>query len=257
MKNSVHKKIYLIGAGPGDPELLTIKALNAIKKSGAILYDRLVSKKVLSLAPKDTELIFVGKEQGRHIYSQDEICKLIIKLASKYPYVSRLKGGDPFIFGRGGEEYEEITSIGLACEVIPGITAAAGAAAALGFPLTHRNYSSEVVLLTGHRKTETQKNINYPDFSKIKLKNKTHIIYMGVSRLEKIIEKIMSNNPEMEEFPVLLVENATCSNQRVISGNLNNIVSRAKKNNVKPPCVIIIGEVIQSIQKSLPEMLKK
>ena len=142
----VHKKVYLIGAGPGDPELLTIKAVNALKKANAVLYDRLISKEILEYAPKNAAMIYVGKKKGNHSLPQEEICNLLIQLASKNPYVVRLKGGDPFIFGRGGEEYEAVTSMGLNCEVIPGITAAMGAAASLGLSLTHRDHSSEVVL---------------------------------------------------------------------------------------------------------------
>lgn len=239
----VHKKVYLIGAGPGDPELLTIKAVNALKRADAVLYDRLISKEILEYAPKSAEMIYVGKKKGNHSLPQEEICNLLIQLAFRYPYVARVKGGDPFIFGRGGEEYEAVTSMGLNCEVIPGITAATGAAAALGLSLTHRDYSSEVVLLTGHK--QISKNmLTYPDFSKLVLKNKTHIIYMGLSQLESIVYDILKNNPGMENFPTMIVENATLPNQRAIVGTISNIYVKAMELKVTSPALVIIGEVI-------------
>lgn len=247
MNFELHKKVYLIGAGPGDPELLTLKALNAIKKSNVILYDRLVPKEILEYAPKEAKLIYVGKEKGNHSLPQEEICKLLISYASQFPYVARLKGGDPFIFGRGGEEYKAITSLGLSCEVIPGITAASGAAASLGLSLTHRDYSSEVVLLTGHQKINNNSK-TYPDFSQLRLKNKTHIIYMGLSQLEEITKEIQKNNPGMQTTPALIIENATLPNQKIVIGNISNLFTKAKEANIKSPALIFMGEVISCLK---------
>lgn len=236
MKN---KKIYLIGAGPGDPELLTIKAINAIRNSGAILYDQLVNPEVLKYAPPETKLVFVGKKKGAHVIPQDEINRLLVELAGKFEIVSRLKGGDPFIFGRGGEELEHLARHGYSCEVIPGITSASGAAASIGMPLTHRNYSSQIIFITGHKKEDG----DYSAFTELNLEDKTAVIYMGVTALRQMVAEICKNKDNCS-LPVAIIENATLPDQKITRGKLDTIVEIAEKAQIKPPALIIMGKVI-------------
>ncbi len=237
-------KIYLIGAGPGDPELLTLKAVRAIRESDVILYDHLINPECLRHCREDAEIIFVGKSMGDHTLPQEEINELIVKLAGKYNVVSRLKGGDPLIFGRGGEEYEFILSHGLDCEIIPGITAAMGAGAALGLPLTHRNYSSEVRLITGHKK----KNGVYSDFTALDLKNRTYVIYMAITALSEITGELLKN-PENANVPVAVVEKATRINQRLVTGTVRTISQIVKEQNVQPPAILIVGQVVKFVEE--------
>ncbi len=235
-------KVYLIGAGPGDPELLTLKAVRAIQESDAILYDHLINPETLRHCKPDAELHFVGKSKGDHTLPQEGINELIVKLTEKHQVVSRLKGGDPLIFGRGGEEYEYILSHGIPCEIIPGITTAMGAGADLGLPLTHRNYSSEVVLITGHKK----KDGNYENFRGLTLKNKTYVIYMVITALRNITDELLKN-PENARIPVAIIEKATRKNQRLITGTVENIADVVKKENVQPPAIMVVGEVVNFV----------
>jgi uroporphyrin-III C-methyltransferase len=237
-------KIYLIGAGPGDPELLTLKAVRAIRESDVILYDHLINPECLRHCKEDAEIIFVGKSMGDHTLPQEEINALIVSLSEKYNVVSRLKGGDPLIFGRGGEEYEFILNHGLECEIIPGITTAMGAGAALGLPLTHRNYSSEVRLITGHKK----KNGLYSDFTALDLNNKTYVVYMALTALQDITDELLKN-PENDHVPVAVVEKATRINQRLITGTLKTINQIVKEKNVQPPAILIIGQVVKFVEE--------
>ncbi|MDH4262169.1 MAG: uroporphyrinogen-III C-methyltransferase [Spirochaetia bacterium] len=232
-------KIYLIGAGPGDPELLSLKAVKAIQNSQAILYDQLVNKEVLKHAAPETKLVYVGKKKGAHVIPQDEINNLLVDLASKYDVVSRLKGGDPFIFGRGGEELEHLARHGYSCEVIPGITAASAAAAAIGLPLSHRDYASQIIFITGHKKEDG----DYSAFTELDLHDKTAVIYMGVTALSEMVSEICKKNGNCN-IPVAIIENATLPLQRVVRGNLGNISEIAQKADVKPPALLIIGNVV-------------
>jgi uroporphyrin-III C-methyltransferase len=237
--NKQSKKIYLIGAGPGDPELLTLKAIEAIKKSQAILYDQLVNPEVLKYANSDTHMVYVGKKKGAHVIPQDEINRLLVELAGKYDVVSRLKGGDPFIFGRGGEELEHLARNGYNCEVIPGITSASAAAAYSGMPLTHRDYASQVVFITGHKKT----NGDYSDFTDLDLEQKTVVIYMGVTALKEMVSEICKNKKNCE-VPAAVIEKASLPGMRIIRGKLGNIAQKAIDADIQPPALIVIGNVI-------------
>ena len=239
MKKPENCKIYLIGAGPGDPELLTLKAKRAIEESDAILYDQLVNPEILQHARPGTELVFVGKSKGRHVVPQEEINKLLADLAGKYTTVSRLKGGDPFIFGRGGEEIEFMLERGYCVEVIPGVTAASGAAASIGLPLTHRDYSSEVSFITGHKKMDG----NYSDFTSLNIENRTVVIYMGVSALPEMAKEIC-RKPDNCKIPFVIVEKASTKNERVIRGRLGEIAEIAEKEKVSPPALLIIGNIV-------------
>lgn len=238
------RRVYLIGAGPGDPELLTLKAIKAIEDSQAILYDQLVNKEILKYAKPDAELVYVGKSKGRHIIPQEEIHELLIRLSKKYDRIARLKGGDPFIFGRGGEEIEALLPHGLEVEVIPGITSASGAAAALGMPLTHRDYSSEVVFITGHKKMDG----DYSAFERIDLEDKTVVIYMGVTAMGDICRALCKGD-KTKTTPVAIIENATRENQRVTRCFLGEIGEIADREEISPPALIVIGNVISYLDK--------
>lgn len=234
-------KVYLVGAGPGDPELLTIRAMRLIEKADVILYDRLVSSRVLEFARHDAVLHFVGKREGCHFVPQEEISRLLVQYSERYALTIRLKGGDPFVFGRGGEEYEEVIRAGVECGVVPGISAALGASAASGIPLTHRDYSSGIVFLTGHRKLEQ----SLDDFSGLDFKNKTFVIYMGLSQLESIAQRLQETNPQRMETPAAVIEKATLPEQRVITGTLANICQKARDANAASPALIFIGDVVR------------
>lgn len=237
-------KVYLIGAGPGDPELLTLKAVRAIQESDAILYDHLINPETLRHSKENAELIYVGKSKGDHFLPQEKINEKLVELTARYPVVSRLKGGDPLIFGRGGEEYEFILRHGIECEIIPGITAAMGAGASLGLPLTHRNYSSEVVLITGHKK----KDGNYGDFTALNLKNRTYVIYMVITALREITDEIMKN-PENGDVPVAIIEKATRKNQQLITGTVSTIADIVDERNIQPPAILVVGEVVKFVKE--------
>ena len=249
------KTVYLIGAGPGDPELLTLKAIRAIQKSQAILYDQLVNKAVLEHASPEAELVYVGKKKGSHVIPQDQINELLVELASKYDIVSRLKGGDPFIFGRGGEELEHLARHGFSCEIIPGITAASAASASIGLPLTHRDYASQILFMTGHKKEDG----NYASFANIDLQDKTAVIYMGVTALADIVAEICKTITNCE-IPVAIIENASLPNQRVIRGIMKNIAELALKAKIQPPALLIIGNVVNfmdNIEKIINEVTSR
>ena len=245
------KKVFLIGAGPGDPELITLKAIRAIEQSQCILYDHLVNPKILEHARPETELIYVGKEKGHHSVPQDEINRMLVEQANKYDRVGRLKGGDPFIFGRGGEEVEFLTRHGFSIEVIPGITSASGAGSNILLPLTHRKYGSEVVFITGHKK----KDGDYNQFTAYDLTNKTMIIYMGLTAIGAI-QKELCKRENNCKIPVAIIEKATLPDERVVRGKLVSIEELVEKENIKAPALIIVGEVVSFLDE-LDELKKE
>jgi uroporphyrin-III C-methyltransferase/precorrin-2 dehydrogenase/sirohydrochlorin ferrochelatase len=245
------KKVYLIGAGPGDPELITLKAIRALGESDAVLYDHLINPEILRHCKNDAEFIFVGKSKGDHTLPQEEINTLIVDLIARHNTVSRVKGGDPYIFGRGGEEFEFVINSGIYCEVIPGITSASGASTSCHIPLTHRDYASEVIFITGHKKKEG----DFRAFSSLDLKRKTYVIYMAVSSVSDIVEEIIKK-PENRKIPVAVVEKATLKNQRVITGIVENISELIAENNIQAPALIILGEVV-NFHNRVREIMKK
>jgi len=234
-------KVFLVGAGPGDPDLLTVRAVELLNKADAVIYDRLVSKKILRLVPQKTEKIYVGKEPGKHELSQEEINELIIDMALKGKMVVRLKGGDPFLFGRGGEEAEILMSHDIDFEVVPGITSALAAPAYAGIPLTHRDYSSSIAIVTGHRATNKEGTIKWD-----KLANSvdTIVILMGVGQLESIVESLIRGGLSLDTR-VAIIERGTLADQRTLISRLGTIVNEAKERKVTPPAVIVIGEVVK------------
>jgi uroporphyrin-III C-methyltransferase/precorrin-2 dehydrogenase/sirohydrochlorin ferrochelatase len=232
--------VSLIGGGPGDPDLLTLRALRAMQSASVVLYDHLVAPAIVDLARRDAERIYVGKEQDNHALDQREINALMVRLAREGKRVVRLKGGDPFIFGRGGEEIEALAEHGIAFEVVPGITAASGAAAYAGIPLTHRDYAQTCVFVTGHLKDGAPQ----LDWKALAQPRQTLVVYMGVHGLGRICRGLIDNGLP-PGTPAALVEKATLAAQRVVEGTLANIYEQSVRESVKPPALLIVGEVVR------------
>lgn len=232
-------KVTLIGAGPGDKGLLTIKAYNALKESDVVVYDRLVSKDILDLSPENAEMINVGKVMNHHNIPQGEINKILLEKALLGKNVVRLKGGDPFVFGRGGEELELLLENNIEYEVIPGITSAVSALAYAGIPVTHRDYASSIHFITGHAKDGLVENIN---FKSLVAGGGTIIFYMGVSTLKQLTLGLIEAGMD-ENMPCVAVENGTRSNQRTLFSTVSKIYEEAQKFNLKSPAVIAVGKV--------------
>lgn len=237
----VHGKVFLVGAGPGDPKLLTIKALELIQNAKNIVYDRLISNEILALIPKNAEKIYVGKESGRHAVPQDKITELLVKMALEGKDVVRLKGGDPFIFGRGGEEAESLAENDIEFEIIPGVSSSVVAPMYAGIPLTHRDYASSVAIVTGHQAGDGQRKI---EWAKIVNSVDTVVILMGIESLPTLVDKLIIGGIDSSK-PVAIIENGSLNQQRTITGTINSIVNDAKKADIKPPAVIVIGEVVK------------
>ncbi len=232
-------EVYLVGAGPGDPELLTFRALRLMQKADVVVYDRLVSEPILEMLRRDAEKIYVGKAKSKHTIPQQEINQLLADLALQGKRVVRLKGGDPFIFGRGGEEIETLAKHNIRFQVVPGITAATGAASFAGIPLTHRDHAQSVVFATGHLQDNTI-NLDWPALVQ---KQQTIVFYMGLTGLSIICEKLITHGMP-ESMPVAMVESATLPTQRVVTGTLSDIVAKAEAQNIAPPSLIIVGTVV-------------
>ncbi|MFN3781133.1 MAG: uroporphyrinogen-III C-methyltransferase, partial [Candidatus Kapaibacteriota bacterium] len=231
--------VYIIGAGPGDPQLITLKGVNAIKKADVILYDRLVNPTLLDYAKENAMKVFVGKEPGQPHLSQEEINNLMVTFALEGKIVARVKGGDPYVFGRGSEEALHLSNFGIPFEIIPGVTAGIGASAYSGIPLTHRSLVTQVVFLTAHEDPHKQESqIDYAHLAK--LKNTTIVIYMGAGRLTFVVEELIKNGIE-RATPAAIVENATTPMQRTFCAALNELPEIARTNNLKPPLVTIIS----------------
>jgi uroporphyrin-III C-methyltransferase/precorrin-2 dehydrogenase/sirohydrochlorin ferrochelatase len=237
-------EVYLIGGGPGDPDLLTFRALRLMQQADVIVHDRLISKEVLDLTRRDAERIYVGKERDNHSVPQDQINQLLVDLAKQGKRVCRLKGGDPFVFGRGGEEIETLTANGINFQVVPGITAALGSSAYAGIPLTHRDYSQSVVFVTGHLKDGSM-NLNWKGLAQ---PNQTIVFYMGLKGLPVICEKLMENGLPAE-LPIALVQQATTPRQRVFTGTLGTMPALIANEEIKPPTLIIVGNVVKLHEK--------
>jgi len=231
--------VALVGAGPGDPELLTLRAARLIGEADVLVVDHLVGEGVLELARPGTERIYVGKESGHHTLPQEDINQLLVRLATAGRRVVRLKGGDPYIFGRGGEEVEELVAAGVAFEVVPGITAACGVAAYAGIPLTHRDYAQSVVFATGHRRDGE----SALDWAALARPHQTAVIYMGVGQLATHCAALVGHG-RAPQTPAALVENGTTARQRVVTGTLESLPARALEAGIRPPALLIVGEVV-------------
>ena len=234
-------KVYLVGAGPGDPKLITLRAVELIKKADVVLYDRLVSKKILAMIPKRAVSIYVGREVGDDTTHQENTNELMVKYAQLKKSVVRLKGGDPIIFGRGGEEAEFLKSFNVKYEIIPGITSGIGSATYAGIPLTHRQFASSVVFVTGHE--DPEKKTEVVKWKKLAKSVDTIVIMMGLSRIEVISRKLIEGGMD-KNMPVAVIQNGTTSKQKMIKGTISNIANKIKRNQIKPPTNIIIGRVV-------------
>ncbi len=232
-------EVYLVGAGPGAPDLLTFRALRLMQQADVIVYDNLVSPEVLDLARRDSEKIYVGKERQKHTLAQDSINSLLADLAMEGKRVVRLKGGDPFIFGRGGEEIETLMQQGINFQVVPGITAASGCASYAGIPLTHRDHAQSCTFVTGHLKDDTI-NLNW---AQLAAPNQTIVIYMGLIGLEKICQSLIAHGSP-SDLPIALIQQGTTRQQRVITGTLATMPVIIAGLTIKPPTLIIIGTVV-------------
>ncbi len=238
-------KVFIVGAGPGDEELLTVKALRIIQSCDVILYDKLVSREIQALFPKGTKRFFVGKSKDKHSVPQNQLNQLLVTLAKKGLSVCRLKGGDPFIFGRGSEELTTIHKSGIKAEVVPGITAASGCSSYAGIPLTHRGLSQGCTFITGH--AEKSLDINWLSLAKLK---QTLVFYMGLSQLSNIRQRLTENGLSAET-PAALIENGCRQSQRVFCATLADLEELANQHQLKSPTLIVIGEVV-----SLKEQLE-
>lgn len=233
-------EVYLVGAGPGDPELLTFKALRLMQQADVVLYDRLVSKEVLDLCRRDAEMIYVGKKRDNHAVPQPDINRLLVEQAQAGHRVVRLKGGDPFVFGRGGEELEELKKSGVPFQVVPGITAANACSAYAGIPLTHRNYAQSVKMVTGQLKNRTSE-LNFEEMAH---PNQTLVFYMGLHTLELIVEGLLDSG-KPAHTRIAIVSQGSTPEQRVLTGTLGDIVEQQNQAQLPAPAIIIVGEVVE------------
>jgi uroporphyrin-III C-methyltransferase len=236
-------RVALVGAGPGDPELLTFKAARAIAEADVILHDRLIGPDILLLANKSAQLIDVGKRCGRHSMRQDEINALIVGHARAGAYVVRLKGGDPFVFGRGGEELEAARAAGLSCTVVPGVTAACAAAASVGLPLTQRGLSNALHLVSGHGAESAELD---HDWGTLARPGATLVLYMGAKRLAAITARMLAAGIP-PTLPALAIESTTLADQRIITGTVASITGLVSAANAEGPTLLIFGETVAAI----------
>lgn len=250
MKNGIIKpKVYIVGAGPGDAELLTLKAYKALKSAKVILYDALIGKDVLSYANPNAELVYVGKRASNHTYSQEEINQLIVDYAFNFGEVVRLKGGDPYIFGRGHEEYNYVASFGIDVEVIPGISSAIAVPELSNIPLTKRGISQSFWVLTATNKHgELSKDIRQAVKS-----DATVVILMGVGKLPQIVELYAKN--KKSQIPVAIIQNGTLKSSKTVVGSINNIEAIARDNKIGTPGIIVIGEVVNANPEFILEQI--
>jgi uroporphyrin-III C-methyltransferase/precorrin-2 dehydrogenase/sirohydrochlorin ferrochelatase len=236
---SVTGIVHLVGAGPGNPDLLTLRAARLIAQADVVVYDRLVGADILDLACRDAQLIYVGKARARHTLPQDEINALLVRLALEGRRVVRLKGGDPFIFGRGGEEIEALVAHGIPFEVVPGVTAACGIAAYAGIPLTHRDHAHAVTFVAGHLKDGTMS----LDWAALARPGQTVVVYMGLAGLPTLARELVAHGLPATT-PAAVIQQGTTANQRVVTGTLADLPGRAAAAGLEPPTLIVVGDVV-------------
>jgi uroporphyrin-III C-methyltransferase len=242
-------KVYIVGAGPGDPELITLKALKVLREADVILYDRLIGKEVLSYAKETALLFYVGKEDGKHTIPQEEINRMLLKFSRAYQTVVRLKGGDPFVFGRGSEEVLFLSKHGVEWEVIPGVSSVYSVPASAGIPVTHRGISSSFAVITGHEAVGKEKGIDWSSFGGIQ----TLIILMGVKNRQRIARDLIGSGRDPSE-PVAFIEKGTTAEQRTILSTLGEVAASPPP--VEPPAVMVVGKVVE-VGKEIMGYLKE
>ena len=233
-------KVYLVGAGPGDPDLLTLRGMRLLQQADVVVYDHLVSAGVLDFVPPGAERIYAGKRRNEHTLRQEQINSLLVKLAGEGKQVARLKGGDPFIFGRGGEELQALAAAGVPFEVVPGVTAASGVSSYAGIPLTHRDYAQCCMFVTGHLKGGMA-DLDWPSLVRL---HQTVVIYMGLNGLQGICAQMIAHGAA-PDLPIAVVQDGSISTQKVVTGTLSNMTERVAQAGLQSPCLTIIGEVVK------------
>ena len=234
-------KVYLVGAGPGDPKLITLRAVELLKMADIVLYDRLVSKKILAMIPNKAKKFYVGRDVGDDYLHQESTNDLMVKYAKTKKNIVRLKGGDPIIFGRGGEEAEYLKKRKIKFEIVPGITSGIGSATYTGIPLTHRKFASSVVFVTGHE--DPQKSKEKVRWKKLAKSVDTIVIMMGLSRIGIICKQLIEGGMN-KKTPVAVIQEGTTPQQKMITGNVSNISKLVTQRKIRPPSIIIIGKVV-------------
>lgn len=250
MKKEIYPKLTVVGAGPGDPELLTVKAINALSEADVILYDALVNKEILKYAPIDALKIYVGKRSNKHTYTQEQINNLIVDLVFTHGRVVRLKGGDPFVFGRGGEEIQHAEAFNIETAIVPGISSSIGVPGASGIPVTHRGLSESFWVITA---TTQNGELSKAIFDAAK-SNATIVVLMGLNKLNEIVEVFRAQGKS--EVPVAVIQNGTLPTENVAIANINTISEEVKELGIKSPAVIVIGEVVK-LHKFYPLLLNE
>lgn len=242
MRNSKTPKLTIVGAGPGDAELITLKAIKALENADVVLYDALVNEDLLQYATK-AEIVFVGKRLGCHAYTQDQINELIVSMANQYGHVVRLKGGDPFIFGRGSEEIEYVEKFGLETAIVPGISSALGVPASVGISLTQRQIAESFWVITGTTSNhKLSKDIHLASKSAA-----TVVILMGMHKLEEIISIYQENRTD--DLPIAIIQNGTKNTEQKVVGTISSIAKLVSENKISSPAIIVIGEVVKNTSK--------
>jgi uroporphyrin-III C-methyltransferase len=243
-KSTLNKgEVALVGSGPGDAELLTIRAMRFIEQAEIAIYDRLVSEEILALLPEGCERFYVGKEQAKHCVPQDRINEILVEEARKGKKVLRLKGGDPFIFGRGGEEAEYMLQNGVSCHICPGITAASGCTTYAGIPLTHRGVAQGCTFITGHLQNDGQLNLPWQSLCS---ETQTVVFYMGINTLPTIAKKLVEHGRNINT-PAALIRKGTQPEQKTYRGTIGNLAELVEKHNITPPTLIVIGDVVNQL----------